>query len=150
MHPVGLEPTTFFRSRIMSAVQSTPLPWMLRFLNMAKNLLKKFNPFDFFILLCAFLYGNIFTIQCSTLNWGFVLIFGVVVLIEILEKSVYFFFTNQKQEICPKNTKFFFNFVEHGIPLLIKEKTFSSFFLLNTAKRGFLLGFFLEAFKVGS
>lgn len=134
----------------MSAVQSTPLPWMLRFLNMTKNLLKKINAFDFFILLCAFLYGNIFTIQCSTLNWGFVLIFGIVVLIEILEKNLYFFFTNQKQEIYLKNTNFVFNFVEHGIPLLIKEETFSSFFLLNTAKRGFLLGFFLEAFKVGS
>lgn len=29
LHPVGFEPTLSFRSRIMSAVQSTTLPWML-------------------------------------------------------------------------------------------------------------------------
>ena len=29
MHPVGFEPTLFFRNRIMSAMQSTTLPWML-------------------------------------------------------------------------------------------------------------------------
>ena len=29
LHPVGLEPTSSFRSRIMSAMRSTTLPWML-------------------------------------------------------------------------------------------------------------------------
>ncbi len=105
------------------------------------------NPFDFFILLCAFLYGNIFTIQWSTLDWGFFLIFEVVCFIEIIEKFLYLFFNpNYKKKIqtlpVPK-------FKEFGAKWGLWVKI-SPYFLLNTVKRGFLLGFFLEAFKVGS
>ena len=90
----------------MSAVQSTPLPWMLKILNMTKNLLKKINPLDFFLLLCAFLYGNIFAIQFSTLDWGFVLIFAVVIFIETLEKVLYLFFTKNKKKVVRKTLIF--------------------------------------------
>lgn len=127
----------FFRSRIMSAVQSTTLPWMLCVVNMKKNVLKNINSFDFFLLLCAFVYGNIFSIQCSKLNWGFFVIFGIVFLIEILEIVFYLVFNTTKK---PTNrTVPYFSFI--GI---------SPFFLVTTMKRGFLLGIFLEAFKVGS
>ena len=131
----------------MSAVQSTTLPWMLLIRNMTKNLVKNMNPFDFFILLCAFLYGNIFAIQWSTLEWGFLLIFGVVFFIEIIDKFLYLFFTpNSKKN---SRTLAFPKFFEFGAKWGLWVKI-SPYFLLNTVKRGFLLGFFLEAFKVGS
>ena len=131
----------------MSAVQSTTLPWMLVIRNMTKNLLKNVNPFDFFILLCAFIYGNIFAIQWSTLDWGFILIFEVVFFIEILDKFLYFFFNpNYKKHSRTLPFPKFFKFgAKWGFWVKI-----SPYFLLNTVKRGFLLGFFLEAFKVGS
>lgn len=149
----------------MSAVQSTTLPWMLRIRHMTDNVLKKVNPFDFFLLLCSFLYGNIFAIQCSNLNWGFLLIFGIVFLIENLEKFVYTVFKTNQQTTEQKTTKTLFfissfrsqkrGFWDNHI-FLPKNRTNSffvtnaPFFLLNSMKRGFLLGFFLEAFKVGS
>lgn len=129
----------------MSAVQSTTLPWMLHILNMTKNQLKKLNPFDFFILLCAFLYGNIFTIQCSKLDWGFLLIFGVVVFIEILDKFFYSCFHKNQQK--NHKTK---DFVKAKLVQFKAGSILNTFLLLNTFKRGFFLGFFLEAFKVGS
>ena len=131
----------------MSAVQSTTLPWMLLIRNMTKNLLKNVNPFDFFILLCAFLYGNIFAIQWSTLDWGFLLIFGVVFFIEIIDNFLYFFFNPNYKKYS--RTLPFPKFFEFGAKWDFWVKI-SPYFLLNTVKRGFLLGFFLEAFKVGS
>ena len=144
----------FFRSRIMSAVQSTTLPWMLWILNMTKNLLKTINPFDFCILLWAFLYGNIFAIQCSTLDWGFVFIFGVVLFLETVQRFFYLCFNTNQQTINRKHgtkTSFWRDMYIFfwASPKSTKE-IFAPFFLLNTMKRGFLLGFFLEAFKVGS
>ncbi len=127
----------FFRSRIMSAVQSTTLPWMLCVINMNKNLLKNINSFDFFLLLCAFVYGNIFSIQCSKINWGFFVIFGIVFLIEISEIVFYLDFNSNKK--TPSRTIPYFSFFR-----------ISPFCLVTTMKRGFLLGIFVEAFKVGS
>lgn len=121
----------------MSAVQSTTLPWMLSILNMNNNLLKNINSFDFFLLLCAFVYGNIFSIQCSKLNWDFFLIFGIIFLIENLERVFYLVF-NRTKKVRNRTIPYFSFF---GI---------SPFFLVTTMKRGFLLGIFLEAFKVGS
>lgn len=152
LHPVGFEPTTFFRSRIMSAVQSATLPWMLCILTMIKKRIKNINPFDFFLLLCAFIYGNMFAIQCSTLNWGFLLIFGLVIFLEILDRFVYLSFPkneNTTNDITLKGRKFYYNENKEFL-FKIPINGFSLFFLLNTIKRGFLLGIFLEAFKVGS
>ena len=121
----------------MSAVQSTTLPWMLCIVNMTKNVLKNINSFDFFVLLCAFVYGNIFSIQCSKVNWDFFVIFSIVFLIEILERVLYLVFNRTKK--TTSRTIPYFSFF--GI---------SPFFLVTTMKRGFLLGIFVEAFKVGS
>lgn len=136
----------------MSAVQSTTLPWMLWILNMTKKRIENINPFYFFILLCAFLYGNIFAIQCSTLNWGFILIFSIVIFMEILDKLSYLVFTknkNSRSDALIKRKKSYYT--EGTNPLFTRQGAgISFFFLLNTIKRGFLLGIFLEAFKVGS
>jgi len=110
---------------------------MLYVVNMNKKLLKNINSFDFFLLLCAFVYGNMFSIQCSKLNWGFFVIFGIVFFIETLEKVFYLVFNSNKKTSSRTITYFSF----FGI---------SPFFLVTTMKRGFLLGIFLEAFKVGS
>lgn len=124
---------------------------------MTNNILKKINPFDFFLLLCSFLYGNIFAIQFSNINWGFFFIFGIVFFIENLEKFVYMVFNANQQTTNPKNTKTLF-FISSSQDKRFLQKnstnpffvTDAPFFLLNSLKRGFLLGFFLEAFKVGS
>ena len=159
MHPVGFEPTMFFRNRIMSAVQSTPLPWML----FKKTVLNQIEPFDFFILLCAFFYGNLFALQFSTINWGFLLIFIIVFFLEAINKFLYFLFENTKEfsmKRKPLLVPKLFNFGKktHLGPVisysLLGEKRKKvlkySFLLTNLVKRGFLLGFFVEAFKVGS
>lgn len=136
LHPVGFEPTLFFRNRIMSAVQSTTLPWMLYNLKMKNNALKQINPFDFFILLYGFIYGNLFAIQCSNGELNFILIFLVVCFLELLQRVLYFNFSSDHKknlDFVPKNS-------------ILR----SQFLVINTLKRGFLLGFFLEAFKLGS
>lgn len=140
---------------------------------MTNAFFKKLNPFDFFLLLCSFLYGNIFALQCSEFDWGFFLIFGVVFFIETLEKFVYMFFKGPHEEKKLNTTKtfFFISWFCSKISKIRPKKTFfgpddlgflrkkntnvffvrhSPFFLLNSLKRGFLLGFFVEAFKVGS
>ena len=152
---------------------------------MSKNLLKKINSFDFFLLLCSFLYGNIFAIQYSTLDWGVIVIFGIVFFLELLNRFLYLFFNlykknkvqNEPSNSFLDNFKFIFksggvvkkdyvsnnelvkNRKTYNIKLVTQGRssnplnnfgTISPFFLLNTLKRGFLLGFFIEAFKVGS
>ena len=142
------------------------------------------NPFDFFVLLCSFIYGNIFTIQYSTLDWGFLVIFCVVFFIETIDRFLYLFFNpNQQNKLRTENQNDVFENMNIGFKFselrtefrsnnggikkriltklglfdkrsalteLKKRSKISTFFLLNTLKRGFLLGFFLEAFKVGS
>jgi hypothetical protein len=95
---------------------------------MNKTLLKKITGFDFFLFLYAFLCGNLFTIQCSKLDWGLFLIFGVVFSLEIIQKFAYSVFYQKESN-------------QNFIPC---------FFFVTLVKRGFLLGFFIEAFKVGS
>ena len=88
---------------------------------------QKIQSFDFFLLLAGFLYGNLFGITFSQFNWGIFLIFLIVLTVEFLNKGLYFSST------------------------VLKNKNKNSLeILLNTSKRGFLLGFFIEAFKVGS
>ena len=143
----------------MSAVQSTPLPWML----FKKIVLKQIEPFDFFILLCAFFYGNLFALQFSTINWGFLLIFTIVFFLEAINKFLYFLFENTKEfsekrkpVLVPKlNNLVKKTHLGSGVSytLLAKKRKKVlkySFLLTNLVKRGFLLGFFVEAFKVGS
>ena len=162
----------------MSAVQSTTLPWMLLLFKMTTNFLKQVKklfpkksrnlkqlPFDFFLLLSAFVYGNVFAIQNSRLEWNSIVIFGIIFCLEIVEKIVSLFF--KKKRKTETSTFFFFKFigfenthtqvkVQNSVMKTNKKKFLPIFeeiwiaFLLNLLKRGFLLGFFLEAFKVGS
>lgn len=94
----------FFRNRIMSAVQSTALPWM----HMIMNLLKLIQPFDFFLILFAFIYGNLFAIHSSSTDSSLFIIFCVVCLLEALNKILYsylrnhFFFFLSKKKRKPK------------------------------------------------
>lgn len=103
---------------------------------MNKNALKKIQPFDFFLLVYAFLYGNLFAIQFSTLDWGIIMIFGLVFLLELIQKVLYFAFSKKHEKSLYSK--------------LQNLGSISLLFVVNTLKRGFLLGFFLEAFKVGS
>jgi len=108
---------------------------------MDKNVFNEIHPLDFFLLLAAFLYGNLFVINFSTLNWGLLLIALIVLFLEFTNKIFYFCFLFNKQN---KNKKLSFSFS------FLNLNTNSLLILLNTVKRGFLLGFFIEAFKVGS
>lgn len=128
------------------------------------------EPFDFFILLCAFFYGNLFALQFSNINWGFLLIFIIVFFLEAINKLLYFLFENTKELSRKQEPVFglkFFNFRKKtdAVPqipfagkgvayFLTTRKTKKalkySFILTNLVKRGFILGFFVEAFKVGS
>jgi hypothetical protein len=101
---------------------------------MNNNLLKQTKTFDFFLLLGSFIYGNLFVIQYSKMNWGFLVIFCVVFFFEFLNKILYFFFERQDPRKIDTESA-------HIVYICI---------FTNTLKRGFLLGFFLEAFKVGS
>ena len=150
----------FFRNRIMSAVQSTALPWM----HMIMNLLKLIQPFDFFLILFAFIYGNLFAIHSSSTDSSLFIIFCVVCLLEALNKILYsylrnhFFFFFIKKKTQAKNvTKNAYAFIpENAVFGTVKTVILNSknskivYLIINIIKRGFLLGFFLEAFKVGS
>lgn len=111
-----------------------------------KLVLQKIQPLDFLVLLFAFFYGNLFVITFSTMSWGIILIGLIVYFLEFLTKIVYFLFYS---ETDPNKRINFFSFK----PLIFKKYTKNKkwfLILLNTLKRGFLLGFFIEAFKVGS
>lgn len=143
----------------------------------------KLQPFDLFILLSAFLYGNLFVISFSRLNWGFLLIFGSVLVVECFNRILYssvstnfikqtktkknFFFFQvtptqkpsnfrvkqgwfQKIEFFGKKSKIQFCIQNTENEHNFGSRVFLFYLVLNTLKRGFLLGFFIEAFKVGS
>jgi hypothetical protein len=173
---------------------------------MKKKNVKYLEFFDLFIILFAFVFGNLFVIQNSQLNWNIPFILVIVLGLEFINKTLYcfaqqnflkskliwdknkdkkFYDTTPKKYI--KKTKFgffestifwqinqmtfpaktmvgfkktiFFVFLKSvfiRVQIVAENfrKNFSMFFYigltLNTLKRGFLLGFFLEAFKVGS
>ncbi len=130
-----------------------------------KPMLKQNKAFNFFILLFAFLCGNLFILTYSNLNWGLLLIFSVIFLLEFLSQFLYsrFFFDQKKQQKQLLQIPFRSlrsSFEDQTVPKMkilgwlascfgIKEPN-SVFIFINTIKRGFLLGFFIEAFKVGS
>ena len=111
-----------------------------------KNMLKQISFFDLFVLFCAFIYGNLFAIQYSRLNWNILLIFCIVLFLEFLNKTLYFF---RKKEVAGYLIKEKFQSI---LPQFKEKKKIPSYpyILTNTLKRGLLLGFFVEAFKVGS
>ena len=147
-------------------------------LKLTKIMLKNLQPMDFLILLFGFIYGNLFVITFSRFQWDFFFIFSLVLFLEILNK--FFYYIEQKSESldsknllspCPKNTFFglnevypkFFSKIWEGKAKYEKTQNYiqsfekvsrtsqkSVFFFFQLFKRGFLLGFFVEAFKVGS
>lgn len=96
-------------------------------------MLNQFHPLDFFLFLAAFVYGNLFAIQFPNLQWGGVFIFGLVIFLETINKFLY---SSQRLNNRKKS--------------LTRSPINSLCIVTNTMKRGFLLGFFIEAFKVGS
>jgi hypothetical protein len=121
--------------------------------------------FNFFLLLFAFLCGNLFVLTYSTLNWGILLIFLIIFLLEFstqfLYSTVFIDLKKSQNNIIrsplrsPKQ-----NSEDQTVSKIAIFGWLSSFFgtkepnllfvFANTMKRGFLLGFFIEAFKVGS
>lgn len=110
---------------------------------------QEIRPIDLFVLLCAFLYGNLFVITFSGMNWGLLLISFIVVFLEVLNTLLYFSFFKKKSQ-KKKTNKILPVFFSSWFSAKKKNTGISLSFLVNTIKRGFLLGFFIEAFKVGS
>ena len=112
---------------------------------LTKVMFQNLQPVDFLILLFGFLYGNLFVITFSRFQWDFFLIFSVVLFLEVLNKLCYLNYKKYKS-LHEKKAQYESQFCEK--PVKIHKK--SVFFLFQLFKRGFLLGFFVEAFKVGS
>ena len=92
------------------------------------------------ILLTSFLFGNLFGINFSGINWNFSLIFFIVLFFECLNFLISRNFVSVLSVLPPKRVlgnKHFFGF-----------ETMKT--VLESFRRGFLLGIFVEAFKVGS
>ena len=115
-------------------------------------MLKEVKLGDFLLLLIGFIYGNLFAINFSNTNWNFFLIFFIVFFLELLNKFLYLNFLNfAKQEFNYFYENFIFkDSLKKNTNLMTKNYFVNIFLVINTIKRGFLLGFFLEAFKVGS
>ena len=96
---------------------------------------KKIEPLSFLFLLLSFLFGNLFGINFSFINWNIFYIFLILFVLEIGN-----FFTLKVKQ----------NYISKKLFSLKESKTRIKFELFNYIKRGFLLGIFVEAFKVGS
>nr|NP_045773.1 hypothetical protein ChvulCp013 [Chlorella vulgaris]pir/T07201/ hypothetical protein 103 - Chlorella vulgaris chloroplast [Chlorella vulgaris]BAA57848.1 unnamed protein product [Chlorella vulgaris] len=102
------------------------------------------NVFDLLILLTTFLYGNLFAIQNCVLHWNFPVFIYILATVEFFNKIIYFL--QEKKDV--QSTRYFF-FTKKNKDVW-RNPNFYLSNILNTVKRGFLLGFFVEAFKVGS
>uniref|UniRef100_UPI0030030236 conserved protein Ycf20 n=1 Tax=Prototheca miyajii TaxID=2034260 RepID=UPI0030030236 len=89
--------------------------------------------FSFFIVLFSFIIGNLIGILLKNISYNIITLFLINLLIEFANYLCYSSFSSNSFNIK--------NFTIAG-KQIIK--------LLNTFKRGFLLGIFVEAFKVGS
>jgi uncharacterized membrane protein YoaK (UPF0700 family) len=86
--------------------------------------------FTFFVLLCSFYGGTLFGILTKMFFKNKILIFSIPWLLELI--NVYYF----EKTIKADNAK--------------EKAQYLSIILLNALKRGFLLGIFVDAFRVGS
>lgn len=86
----------------------------------------------FFLLLCSFIFGNLIGIYSKKISYNIFSLFLFNVILELLNFFNYSFF-----DILTKQT------LKNSIIKKIK-------IIINIFKRGFLLGIFLEAFKLGS
>lgn len=114
------------------------------------------------ILLISFLFGNLFGINFSGINWNFCLIFFIVLFFECLNFFIsrnfkqfvtktlktlgqYFQLKEKNQLAIPQNKFFFTNSPTLNFTGIQTIKN-----VLESFRRGFFLGIFVEAFKVGS
>lgn len=93
----------------------------------------KFKAVSFLFLLMSLIFGNLFGINLSNFNWNLLSLFLVPL---VLESGNLVMMTLKKTEKGRANQQ----------PLL------NQFFIniFPSIKRGFLIGIFIEAFKVGS
>lgn len=127
------------------------------------------------ILLTSFLFGNLFGINFSGINWNFSLIFFIVLFLECLNflisinfkqlvtKTSFFSLKNnlgQYFQLKNKNQLPIYQnqFWSRDLPVPKQSGSKVNFgkgvetmkTVLESFRRGFLLGIFVEAFKVGS
>ena len=157
----------------------------VKFLN-RKKLNRKWSQTKFgisgklLIFLTSFLFGNLFGINFSGINWNFCLIFFIVLFFECLNFFISrnfkqfvtktSFFSKKKnlfpKQSCPQNeilgrTQYFELNNKNQLPIspdlpvpkqsgkgITEVGTMKT--VLESFRRGFLLGIFVEAFKVGS
>jgi Protein of unknown function (DUF565) len=140
------------------------------------NILKKFNFFKkkfsitFFFLFLGFISGNFFSSFLNTIReliiWDGFIIFNLLVFIEIINFFVYgsskrYFFLFFFKSKCLKK-KGFYSCIQGASFMSLLKKTSTNFLknftniknfffqFLNFFKIGLILGFFIDAFKVGS
>lgn len=103
---------------------------------------KIFKSISLLFLLTSFIFANLFGINFNFIKWNLFSIFSIPLLLEIFN-----FFTtklknnNRFNKIIKNKNNESVNFYKSNNLLL---------FLFDYLKRGFLLGIFIEAFKVGS
>ena len=137
-----------------------------------KFIFAKINFFEFLLLLISFVYGNLFVIDNSQMSWNFLIIFSIVFFLEFLNKIIYFLLVEDdykkinpsshlgNKKSLPRKAVLFSKILLLLVPKqefwkkmkFLKNNLgiFKTTILTNSLKRGFLLGFFIEAFKVGS
>lgn len=106
---------------------------MKKFLKKKLNIKKEFQAFSFLLLLIGFVCGNLFGINFYFIKWNFFSIFFVPFLLEVVN-----FVQKELKKNIAKNKQL------KNCNLKLKLLFF------DYLKRGFLLGIFVEAFKVGS
>ena len=98
------------------------------FFKEAKEEKIKFQGINFFFILFSFSLGNLFGINSKLIFWNGISLFLIPIILELINSI------NSKNLVNTKK----------------RIKTDTLVIVLNSIKRGFLLGIFLEAFKVGS
>ncbi len=88
----------------------------------------KFQGINFFFILFSFLLGNLVGINSKLIFWNGISLFLIPIILELINSI------NSKNLVNTKKI----------------VKIDGLVIVLNSIKRGFLLGIFLEAFKVGS
>jgi hypothetical protein len=117
-----------------------------------------FSTFFLFLgFVCGNLFGTFLTFFRGFLNWDGTIITGTILLIELLNYFHFFLFnpTHKKKKRVQYRDSFDLPFFKLGFRERKKSKKAISYLtlfirFLNFYKMGLLLGFFIDAFKVGS
>lgn len=119
--------------------------------------------FSLFFLFLGFVFGNLFGTFLiffrSLLNWDGLIISSTILIIEFINYLNYKKQFKQPFQIHPSNSKaafvFFKSFSKPKFKTTLSnsiksKKNFRFIKIINFCKTGLLLGFFIDAFKVGS